>query len=347
MPQLRQDPITRRWVNIATERAKRPTAFTRAAHTVVQPSAQCPFCEGHESMTPPEVMAYRAPGNEPNGPGWSFRVVPNLYAAFGPADAAPETEAVGLYEAMVGAGVHEVLIDSPDHYKDIADYGPAKAEEIVRGYVDRYEAAAANPFVKYVLISINHGREAGASLEHPHAQLFGIPLVPDNVLEELRGVERYRAEHGQCPYCAIAAAERRAGERVIFENERFLVFAPFASRVPFESWIVPKEHASRFEMMTAEQSTDFAVALHALLAKLKRGLNDPPFNLFIHTEPVHDGRVDYHWHCELMPKLSIAAGFELGAGIMINTATPESAAEFLRGADASPVQAAPRFAEDS
>ena len=330
MPQLRQDPITLRWVNIATERAKRPTAFTRATASV-RPAAQCPFCEGHESMTPPEVMAYRADGSEPNTPGWSFRVVPNLYAAFGPADAAPDVETVGINRTMKGSGVHEVLIDGPDHFKDIADYGVAKAEEVIRGYVDRYEAAAANPFVEYVLISINHGREAGASLDHPHAQLFGIPLVPDGVAEEIRGVERYRAEHGECPYCAMVERERAAGERLIYENDQFAAFAPFASRVPFESWIVPKSHHPRFERMTEEESSGFAVALHTVLAKLKHGLNDPPFNLFVHTAPVH-GEADYHWHCELLPKLSIAAGFELGTGIMINTATPESAAEHLRGA---------------
>ncbi len=332
MPQLRQDPITLRWVAIATERAKRPTAFTRAPKAAVTAAAQCPFCEGHEAMTPPETMAFRAPGTEPNTPGWQFRVVPNLYPAFGPRDEAPEVERVGPYTTMRGSGVHEVLVDSPEHYKDIADFDVAKVDQIVQGYVDRYLAASANPFVQYVLIIINHGREAGASLEHPHSQLFGIPLVPEAVLDEMRGIARYQGDHGACPYCEMVAYERQVGERMIYEDDDFVAFAPFASRVPFESWIVPKFHSARFEKMTDQQRLRFAEAMHHLTAKLKRGLNDPPYNLFIHTAPVRTGD-DYHWHVELLPKLSIAAGFELGTDVMINVATPESAAEFLRGVD--------------
>ena len=342
MPELRQDPITLRWVTIATERAKRPTAFTRTAKAAVAPSAECPFDEGHESMTPPETMAYRAPGTAPNTPGWEFRVVPNLYPAFGPADAAPEVKVVGPYATMRGSGVHEVLIDSPDHYRDIADFDVAKVDQIIRAYVDRYQAAASNPFVQYVLLIINHGREAGASLEHPHSQLFGIPLVPEAVAEELRGVARFQREHGSCPYCRMLTYEREAGERLIFENDSFLVFAPFASRTPFESWIVPGWHSARFEALADGQRRSFAEALHVLLARLKRGLNDPPYNFYIHTAPAREAAEEYHWHAELLPKLAIAAGFELGTGIMINVATPESAAEFLRGVDehAAPAQAA-------
>ena len=333
MPQLRQDPITLRWVAIATERAKRPMAFTRAAKAEVPSAAQCPFCEGHEGMTPPEVMAYRAPGTAPNTPGWEFRVVPNLYPAFGPADAAPERETVGMYTTMRGSGVHEVLIDSPDHFRDVADFDVGKVDQIVRGYIDRLLATTANPFVQYALLIINHGREAGASLEHPHAQLFGIPLVPEAVVDELAGMARYQRENGRCPYCEMVAHEKNARERMIFENEEFAVFAPFASRMPFESWIVPRQHSARFETMGEERRRRFAEALRVLLAKLKRGLNDPPYNFFVHTAPAKDGAEGYHWHAELLPKLAIAAGFELGSGIMINVATPESAAEFLRGVD--------------
>lgn len=344
MPQLRQDPVTLRWVAIATERAKRPLAFTRAAKAAVPPSAQCPFDEGHEQMTPPEVMADRAPGTAPNSPGWSFRVVPNLYPAFGPADAAPTVELVGSFATMRGSGVHEVLIDSPDHYRDIADVDVAKVEQIVRGYIDRYNAAAANPSVQYVLVIINHGREAGASLEHPHSQLFGIPVVPDAVAEEIAGVARYQREAGACPYCKMVDEERSAGERLVLENADFVAFAPFASRLPFESWIVPKRHSARFETMAAGEQRSFAAALHALLAKLKVGLNDPPYNLYIHTAPCREGGEEYHWHVELLPKLAIAAGFELGTGIYINVATPESAAEFLRGVDEQSAPGAPAAA---
>jgi len=334
MPELRQDLVTGRWVAIATERAKRPSSFSRAASVAVPPSAKCPFCVGHESMTPPEVMAYRAPGTQPNTPGWEIRVVPNLYPAFGPADQAPVVKKCGPYETMTGVGIHEVLISSPSHGDDLAQLPVSQVAKIVRSYVDRYDAHRNNPYIKYMLVINNHGKEAGASLEHPHSQLFGIPIVPFNVREELDGVRRYREHHGSCVYCDILKTEESAGVRVIFDNQWFLVYAPFASRTPFEAQILPKWHSARFETMIPEQQEAFAAALHELTARIFKGLNDPPFNYYIHTAPVHgDTEQDYHWHLELLPKLAIAAGFELATGIMINVATPESAAEYLRTVD--------------
>ena len=342
MPQLRQDLVTGHWVAIATERAKRPSSFSRTAGVPVQPAAQCPFCVGHESMTPPEVMAYRAPGTQPNTPGWEVRVVPNLFPAFGPADVEPVISSDGPYRTMTGVGVHEVLISSPSHGDDFAQLGVDQITKIVRSFVDRYNAHRTNPAIQYMLIINNHGKEAGASLEHPHSQLFGIPLVPFAVREELDGVNRYRQANGRCVYCEILKNEQSSGERVILDNEWFLVYAPFASRTPFEASILPKWHSARFETMSSEQQQAFARALHELTARLSTGLNDPPFNFYIHTAPVHsDGEPDFHWHLELLPKLSIAAGFELGTGVMINVATPESAAEYLRTVDLNAVAPSP------
>ncbi|HVC32354.1 MAG TPA: galactose-1-phosphate uridylyltransferase [Chloroflexota bacterium] len=336
MPQLRQDLVTGRWVAIATERAKRPSSFSRAAAVAVPPAATCPFCVGHESMTPPEVMAYRAAGSEPNTPGWEVRVVPNLYPAFGPADIEPITSSCGPYTTMTGVGVHEVIVSSTSHVDDFASLPVNQIDQIVRAFVERYDANARNPVIQYLLIINNHGKEAGASLEHPHSQLFGIPLVPFAVREELDGVRRYRSEHGACVYCEILATEQKAGERIIWENDSFLVYAPFASRTPFEASVLPKWHSARVQTMTTAQQHDFASALHELTARISHGLNDPPYNFYIHTAPVHqDGEPGYHWHLELLPKLAIAAGFELGTGIMINVATPEAAAEYLRGVDVS------------
>lgn len=333
MPQLRQDPITNRWVTIATERAKRPKSFTQAAKTEVAPSAQCPFCEGHEQMTPPETMAYRAAGTPANTPGWSLRTVPNLYPAFGPSSGPPQRQDRGPYRAMEATGVHEVIVHGPDHGRDLADLGVEKVDEILRAYLDRYQAAAAQRGVQYVLIILNHGKEAGASLEHPHSQVFGIPLVPDAVAEEIAGTRRYRRERGTCPYCDLLTYEGQKRERMIYENSDFAVFAPFASRVPFESWIVPKRHSARFEAISADERRALAEALRALTAKLKTGLNDPPHNLVVHAAPVVDADDEYHWHVEVLPKLILVAGFELGSGVMINPTPPESAAEFLRAVD--------------
>jgi len=336
MPQLRQNPVTGRWVAIATERAKRPTSFTRAAGVAVPAASTCPFCYGNESMTPPEVMAYRPTGTAENTEGWEVRVVPNLYPAFGPANGEPTVATVGMYQTMNGAGVHEVIVSSPLHAADISELPTEKVRRIVDMYIDRYNANRNNPSVQYLLLINNHGKEAGASLEHPHSQLFGIPLVPSEVEDELAGIQRYRNEQGRCVYCDVNANEEKDGERIIAKNEWFLTFAPFASRTPFEASIVPRWHAPRFEEMNPDQREAFANALHDLLTRFRVGLNDPPLNFFIHTAPCHaDGNVDYHWHLELLPKLAIAAGFELGSGVMINVATPESAAEFLRNVDLS------------
>ncbi|MBI2952968.1 MAG: galactose-1-phosphate uridylyltransferase [Chloroflexi bacterium] len=343
MPELRQDPVTLKWVTIAVERAKRPHTFTQAPKVVVKATGECPFCYGHEGETPPEVMAYRDPGTGPNTAGWSVRVVPNLYPAFGPASGDLNPRHVGPYTVMNGLGAHEVLISSPEHYKDLALLPQDQVTLILKSYIDRYLVHRNNPVLKYVLIIVNHGKEAGASREHPHAQLFGIPIVPHTVVEEIEGLQRYKTEKGTCAYCDVLAYEMKVGERIVYENDKFVVFAPYASKVPFETWLMPKSHGAHFEAMSDQEVRACGDALRTGLAKLHYGLNDPPFNFYIHTAPYSgEGNGLYHWHIEILPKLSIWAGFELGSGIMINTALPESAAEFLRKVpleEPSPAQA--------
>ena len=331
MPELRQDPINLAWVAVATERGRRPHDFIKPpAETTAGPG--CPFCEGNERLTPPEVMAYRPAGSAPDGPGWELRVVPNLYPAFGPVAGDLGEHQVGPYTAMNGLGLHEVLINSPRHDEDLGQAPLDSVERVVAGYIDRYQAHERYPTVKYSLIIVNHGREAGASREHPHAQIFGIPLVPPSVAAELEGVERYQREKGSCPYCDIVDFETQQGERVVYENAAFVVLAPFASRVPFECWVVPRRHDARFERTSGQERAHFAEALRSALGRLRRGLSNPPYNFFIHTGPHRSGPLDrYHWHLEIMPKLSIAAGFELGSGLMIDSVAPEQAARYLRG----------------
>jgi UDPglucose--hexose-1-phosphate uridylyltransferase len=229
-----------------------------------------------------------------------------------------------------------VIITSPAHGTDISGLPAREAAVVVQAWIDRIRSHQDNPNIKYLLLINNHGKEAGASLEHPHSQLFGIPVRPPVYEEEVAGVQRYRAKHRRCVYCDIVGEEMSARARVIFENERFLAFAPYASRTPFESQILPKSHSSRFETQSSADQAALAEALQALTGRLERGLNDPPYNFFIHTAAPHSGAdVDYHWHLELLPKLAIAAGFELGSGVMINVTTPEAAAEFLRGVELS------------
>jgi UDPglucose--hexose-1-phosphate uridylyltransferase len=333
VPQLRQDIITGRWVAVATERAKRPDSFTQAAKEVVPANAVCPFCEGHEAMTPPEVLAYRADGLAPNTPGWSVRVVPNLYAAF-KLEAEGQRRVNGLFPLDDAVGACEVLISSPDHTTSTPGLPLAQVQQIVRSYHDRMAAHAKNPKLEYVIILYNHGRPAGASLEHPHSQLYAIALVPPVAQEELVGARRFRQSHGVCVFCRLVEEEARARERVVLETEEFLVYAPFASRVPFETWIVPKRHRSRFLDTAPGERDALAEALRVTLGKLQRGLNDPPYNYFLHSAPLKgDHEASYHWHIEILPKLSIWAAFELGTGVLITVARPEDAAAFLKAAD--------------
>jgi UDPglucose--hexose-1-phosphate uridylyltransferase len=214
LPQLRQDLITGRWVAVATERARRPDSFTQAAKEQVQARDVCPFCPGHESMTPPEVLAYRSPGTSSNSPGWWVRVVPNLYAAF-KLEPDGQDYHVGRFNQRDAIGACEVLISSPDHKSPTPLLSRQQVQQIVQSYVDRYRSHSQNPALEYVLILYNHGRPAGASLEHPHSQLYAVGLVPPSFEEELAGARRFYSETGGCVFCKTVEDETRAGSRVV------------------------------------------------------------------------------------------------------------------------------------
>jgi UDPglucose--hexose-1-phosphate uridylyltransferase len=318
-------------VAVATERARRPDSFSQAPKEAVAARDACPFCPGHESMTPPEVLAYRPAGSLPNTEGWWIRVVPNLYAAFR-LDPDGQERLEGRFWQRDAIGACEVLISSPDHRAPTPRLPRRQVEEIVQSYVDRYRHHAQNPALEHVLILYNHGRPAGASLEHPHSQLYAISLVPPSFNDELAGARRFLAAQAGCAFCRTLEVERNAGARIIFENEAFVVFAPFAARTPFETWIMPRRHCASFGQIDLQREKPaFAEALQLTLSALDEGLNDPPFNYYIHSAPLKASvEQDYHWHLELIPKLSIAAGFELGTGIWINVVKPEDSATFLR-----------------
>jgi UDPglucose--hexose-1-phosphate uridylyltransferase len=318
-------------VAVATERARRPDSFTQAPKEAVAARDVCPFCPGHEAMTPPEVLAYRATGTAPNTEGWWIRVVPNLYAAFR-LEPDGQEHRLGRFWQRDAIGACEVLISSPDHRAPTPLLPRHQVEEIVQSYVDRSRHHAQNAALEHVLILYNHGRPAGASLEHPHSQLYAIGLVPPSFQEELAGARRFLEANAGCVFCRTIQEELQAGERVIFQNDAFVVFAPFAARTPFETWIMPRRHAASFaDLELATEKPAFAEALQLTLGAIYDGLNDPPFNYYIHSAPLKaDVGRDYHWHLELIPKLSTAAGFELGTGIWINVVKPEESAAFLR-----------------
>ena len=281
-------------------------------------------------MTPPEVLAYDGSERAPDAPGWKVRVVPNKYPAL-TSEGDLEPRLVGIYKEFDGVGFHEVIIHSPDHWRSLGALDREQVALYLAACRERYLDRGRDPRVKYILLIENHGRSAGASIEHPHSQLFALPLVPPVLLDELAGMRRWREEQGGCPVCAMVVEEDRVGERVVGESDYFYAFTPFASQVPFETWVVPRQHGAHFPELLDEELEDLAGLLSDTMGRLNRGLNDPPYNLMLHSAPSDGGLYqEFHWHIEVWPKLSLPAGFEWGTGIMVNTALPEESAAFLR-----------------
>jgi UDPglucose--hexose-1-phosphate uridylyltransferase len=330
VPELRRDPITGRWVIIATERAKRPSDFK--IDPTVPRGGFCPFCYGNEDKTPPEVLAYRPGGSRRDSPGWSIRVVPNKFPAL-MIEGGLNREGEGLYDKMNGVGAHEVIIETPDHAKQMADLSEKEVENILWCYRDRILDLKKDTRFRYVMVFKNHGAAAGASLEHSHSQLIALPIVPKTVTEEMRGALEYYNYKERCVYCDIIRQEQSDGRRVVYENGDFIVLAPFAPLFPFETWVLPRTHDSAFEDCQKSEYASLANALLTVLRKLKSALSAPPYNFMLHMSPVQEkDNPHYHWHFEILPTLTKVAGFEWGSGFYINPTPPEEAARFLREA---------------
>ena len=329
MPELRRDHVAARWVIIATERGARPT-YDHGP----EPKAGgfCPFCEGNEDKTPPEIRAFRDPGTAPNTPGWRVRVVANKYPALqieGGLDKRPH----GLYDMMNGIGAHEVFIESPEHVTNLSQVPVKQVEEVLWLYRDRLIDLKRDRRLAYGLIFKNAKEAAGATLEHTHSQLIATPIVPSLIEREMQGAQRYFDYRGRCLFCDMIGQELAEGRRIVIEDEHFVAFEPFASRFPFETWLMPKRHQSHFENVHRLGIDELADILHRTLGLIERSLEDPAYNYVIHTSPftVADSE-SYHWHIEIIPRLTKVAGFEWGSGFYINPVAPEQAAEFLREA---------------
>jgi UDPglucose--hexose-1-phosphate uridylyltransferase len=330
MPELRRDPVTGRWVIISTDRQKRPQDFHFERAAAVGPE-QCPFCPGHEAMTPPEVLAYRPAGGAPNTPGWDLRVVPNKYPAL-QVEGTVDREGDGMFDRLSGIGAHEVVIETPDHQRPLARQSETEIGRLLWACRERMLDLKRDFRLKSILVFKNHGAAAGATLEHPHAQLIALPIVPDFVRDEIDGARRHFADKERCIFCDIIGQERRDERRVVQENAEAIAIAPYAPRFAFETWLLPRRHGARFEEAPKQEYEGMARLLKAVLQRMDRALESPPFNLVLHTAPFADA-VDavYHWHLEIMPKLTRVAGFEWGTGFAINPTPPEEAARVLRG----------------
>lgn len=334
MSELRKDPIIERWVIVSPDRGLRPHDF--AHHEEVSVTRECPFCEGKEGKTPPEVYALRESSSS-DGPGWKVRVVPNMFPALS-RDAETGGSRNGIYECMNGVGAHEVIVETPDHDKRLEMHTPESLRLVFDTYRQRLEELGKDERFHYIIIFKNEGKQAGASLSHPHSQLIATPVTPKRVKEELIGARNYYRSEGRCLFCDIIDEERASGERIVRESEDFIAFCPYAARFPFETWIMPKRHSPDYHDITGEELDGLARIVIDTMKRLSGVLNKPQYNYILHTGPVRYAHEDYwstldadwHWHMEIMPRITDIAGFEWGTGYYVNPTPPEEAARYMR-----------------
>lgn len=341
MPELRKDPLIGRWVIIATERAKRPVDFI-ASHDEALPESECPFCEGREGMTPKEILAVRHGGSAADQPGWKVRVIPSIKPVLR-IEGQLNRRGKGMYDLMDGIGAHELIIESPQHVSNAADLPTEQMHAALQASMARISDLERDPRLRYVLWFKNHGVVAGAGrVQHARSQLIATPVTPLRVKEELVGARRYFEDKERCLVCDLLAQERETKTRVVIDSTHIVVLCPFASRFPFELWIMPKRHTCDFSKTKPEELADLAEVMREMLSRLKAVLDDPPYNYLLHTAPFRHQRgkighwktieEDYHWHIELIPRLTRVAGFEWGSGFYINPTPPEESAKYLREA---------------
>jgi UDPglucose--hexose-1-phosphate uridylyltransferase len=328
MPELRKDPIVGRWVIIATDRAKRPVA--PKGEVLAASSGFCPFCEGSEGNTPLEILSYRDRNTRPNEKGWRVRVVPNKFPAL-QVEGDLQKRGEGIYDKMNGIGAHEVIVECPFHEVSLANLTEENIREVLWVYRDRLVDLKKDPRLVYGMLFKNVGALAGASLEHSHSQLIVTPIVPINVQEEMSGALEFFNYRGRCIYCDMIHQELSSEKRLVLDTANFLTFAPFAARFPFETWIVPKSHNSHYENIQKTEVDELGTVLKTVLLKIESALDQPSYNYIIHTSPFDTQALPhYHWHLEIIPRLTRVAGFEWGTGFYINPVPPEQAAAYLR-----------------
>ena len=338
MPELRQNFITKEWVIIATERAKGPEDLVvhKPAHQIASFVANCPFCPGNESLTPPELL--RVPVS--NDGKWRVRMVPNRFAALA-RDVEPTRTIHRSRRTINGFGVHDVIIETQDHSQCTALMSDAHVADVLRIYKTRYNELSHDHRIAHVTIFKNHGHDAGTSLEHPHSQLIATPVISHQVRQRLQHALNHYDEYGECMFCQMIEEELGEKARVVMTTEHFVALEMFASAVPFSTHIYPRRHMASFGDISSAELSDLARTLRTVLAKLYHGLENPDFNYTIRSSPAECvGAKYFHWYLSIIPRLTRVAGFELGSGMFINTVLPEAAADFLRKVNVESVRAA-------
>jgi UDPglucose--hexose-1-phosphate uridylyltransferase len=336
MPELRKDPVLGRWVIISTERGKRPSDFAAQPLEPLDP-AKNPFAPGNEHMTPPEIFAFRDPQSKPNGPGWQVRVVPNKFPALR-VEGELGKEGHGMFDKMNGIGAHEVIIETPDANVQLEMQPLDGISRVLEAFKVRMMDLLKDSRFRYIMVFKNVGRHAGASINHPHSQLIATPVVPKRVKEKLVGAMQYYNYKDRSIFEDMLRQEMKEGSRLVYENAGFVSYCPYASRFPFEVTIMPRHQSPYFQDIQPDAILSLADMLRVTLLKLSRALNQPQYNLIIHTGPARYAHAgywgtidqDFRWHIEILPRLTLIAGFEVGTGFYINPTPPEDAAKYLR-----------------
>ena len=330
MSEWRADPVTGQWVIVASEAPVRRRDFDLDEHPP-EADGPCPLCEGHEHVAGREILAVRR-GTPADGPGWDLRVVPNRVPVLR-VEAGGAGGKDGLLEHEPGLGAHEVVVEAPRHDASWFTMSDDDLTRVLMAWRDRIADLRRDSRMKAALAFKNHGAKAGARLAHPHSQVVAMPRVPPRIDDEVRGAERHHATTGHCVFCDLVTQEVAAGARVVASTPGCVALAPYASRSPFEVWLVPKSHAARFEAASAGDLTAVVVALREVLAQMDAQLGRPAFNAVLHTAPYGAAvEASYHWHLELVPRVLRATGFDIGTGTPVNPVPAEKAARVLRGA---------------
>lgn len=319
MNQLRLDPLSGRWVAVSTDRLQR-SIFVPRQPEMLQPTETCPFCPGHEDATPPALETYGSEGN------WLVRVVPNRYPAFQGSKPFVVEHRGPVFTEAPASGIHEVLIFSPDHNLSWASFSAEQCQLVMFAIRDRVEEHQGTPGLRYSQVLVNFGREAGASIDHPHGQLLGIPFVPRELVDEQGSFARFA---GGCLLCTATASEERVGYRLVHATDETVTFAPYWSGSAYELLIVPREHEAHLQRSSPADLIGVGTAVRDALDALRARLGDFAYNLVFHSAPYRASGT-YHWHVHVLPKLMTRAGFELGTGVYINVVAPEKAADDLR-----------------
>lgn len=341
MSELRHDPINRRWVIIAMERSKRPDEFVFEPPIPATDEPPCPFCPGQESRTPPELFALREQGPA-NGPNWHVRVVPNKRPVLA-IEGEPDRRGVGVYDRMRGIGAHELVIEAPEHRLRPAQIPLFQFAAALNASRQRMIDLQRDGRFKYILLYRNYGVAAGATIHHPFEQLVATPVTPLSVVTKLESARRHFHVKERCVFCDILAQEIDDGSRIVHMDERFVCFAPYASRFPYELWLFPRRHQHQFADLDQEGVESLAAHMLEVFRRMETVLGDPPFHWMLINAPNVNAGVprsgfwstipwDWHWHIEILPRLMPLAGFEWGTGFYINPTPPEDAAAFLRDA---------------